>query len=271
MKRINFIHKARRNRSLFIVTLFFILTSFTLIQLQNRKPTLFIIGDSTVRNGTTQIGNPLQGWGSFLGESFDTTRIAVRNNAMGGTSTRTFISSGLWNKVLVHLQPGDFVIMQFGHNDSSPIDDASRARGTIKGTGDESQIVNNQLTKKIDTVYSYGWYLRKFVKDAQAKGATAIICSPVPRNNWTDGKVNRADNDYGKWAEETAAAIKVGFVPLNHLIADKYDVMGADSVKHLFPSDNTHTGPTGAIINARCVVDGLKSIKGCQLAKYLKN
>ncbi|MDP4291797.1 MAG: rhamnogalacturonan acetylesterase [Bacteroidota bacterium] len=262
--------KNKKNRSLILVAIFFILTSFTLIKLQEHKPTLFIIGDSTVRNGTTQIGNPLQGWGSFIGESFDTTRIAVRNNALGGTSSRTFISMGLWNKVIAKLQPGDFVIMQFGHNDSSPLNDNSRARGTIKGTGDETQVIDNLLTKKKDTVYSYGWYLRKYVTDAQSKGATAIICSPVPRNNWANGKVIRNDNDYGKWAKETAEKMKIGFVDLNNLIADRYDKLGADSVKHLFPSDNTHTGPTGAIINAQCVVEGLKAIKGCQLVKFLK-
>src|ERR1035437_1641269 len=117
----------KKNRSLFLVILFFVLTSFTLIKLQEHKPTLYVIGDSTVRNGTKQIGNPLQGWGSFIGAYFDTTRIAVRNHAMGGTSSRTFISSGLCEKVLTQLQPGDFVIMQFSHNDSSPIVDSTRS------------------------------------------------------------------------------------------------------------------------------------------------
>jgi rhamnogalacturonan acetylesterase len=260
----------KKNRSLFLVILFFVLTSFTLIKLQEHKPTLYIIGDSTVRNGTKQIGNPLQGWGSLIGAYFDTTRITVRNNAMGGTSSRTFISSGLWEKVLTQLQPGDFVIMQFGHNDSSPVVDSTRARGTIKGTGEESQEIYNPLLKKKETVYTYGWYLRKFVKEAQSKGATAIICSPVPRNNWKDGKVNRADSDYGKWSEETAATMKVGFVHLNHLIADRYDKLGADTVKTFFPGDNTHTNARGADINAQCVVEGLKSIKGCKLVNFLK-
>lgn len=262
--------KNSKNRSLFWVILFFALTSFTLIRLQEHKPTLYVIGDSTVRNGTKEAGNPLQGWGSFIGNYFDTTRLAVRNKAMGGTSTRTFISSGLWEKVLMQLQPGDFVIMQFGHNDSSPIVDSTRARGTIKGTGEESREIYNPLLKKKETVYSYGWYLRKLVQEAQSKGATAIICSPVPRNNWKDGKVNRADSDYGKWAEETAATMKIGFVPLNHLIADRYDQMGADTVKTFFPSDNTHTNARGADINAQCVVEGLKSIKGCKLVNFLK-
>src|ERR1035437_6834733 len=260
----------KKPRTLFLVILFFVLSSFTLIKLQEHKPTLYVIGDSTVRNGTKQIGNPLQGWGSFIRAYFDTTRIAVHNNAMGGTSSRTFISSGLFRSVLTQLQPGDFVIMQFGHNDSSPIVDSTRARGTIKGTGEESQEIYNPLLKKKETVYSYGWYLRKFVNEAQSKGAKAIICSPVPRNNWKDGKVNRADSDYGKWSEETASTMKVGFVHLNHLIADRYDKLGADTVKTFFPVDNTHTNARGADLNAQCVVEGLKSIKGCKLVNFLK-
>jgi lysophospholipase L1-like esterase len=262
--------RIKNKHFLFLIILFFVLTSFMLIKLQEHKPTLYIIGDSTVKNGTKQIGNPLQGWGSLIGQYFDTTRIAVHNNAMGGTSSRTFISSGLWEKVLTQLQPGDFVIMQFGHNDSSPIIDSTRARGTIKGTGDESQEIYNPLLKKKETVFTYGWYLRKLVTETQSKGATAIICSPVPRNNWKEGKVNRADNDYGKWAEETATTMKVGFVQLNHLIADRYDKLGADTVKTFFPSDNTHTNAKGADINAQCVVEGLKGLKDCQLVKFLK-
>jgi len=260
-----------KHRSLFLVIIFFVLTSFTLIKLQEHKPTLYIIGDSTVKNGTKQIGNPLQGWGSFLGEFFDTTKIAVRNYALGGRSSRTFISGGNWEKVLNQLQPGDFVIMQFGHNDSSPLDDTARARGTIKGTGYEFKEIYNPILKKNETVYTYGWYLRKFVSDASEKGSTSIICSPVPRNNWTAGKVNRADEDYGKWSEETATTTHIGFIPLNRLIADRYDKLGAETVKTFFPGDNTHTNAAGAIINAQCVVEGIKTIKDCQLIKFLNN
>jgi len=270
MKRIKFTKSNRKNRSLFLVIMFFILSSFTLIQLQNRKPVLWVIGDSTVRNGTVQIGNPLQGWGSFLGESFDTTRISVLNKAMGGTSSRSFMTGGLWGKVLNQIQPGDFVILQFGHNDGGSLDDPARARGSIKGTGDSTKIIQNPITKKTDTVHTYGWYLRKYVTDAKAKGATTIICSLIPRNNWTNGKVNRNNNDYAKWAKESAETMRVGFVDLNNMIADKYDIIGQDSVKHLFPEPGPHTGPEGAKINALVVVEGLKAIKGCQLVKYLK-
>src|SRR5471030_755084 len=88
------------------------LLSFTLIQ---HKPVLYIIGDSTVKNGDGKNTNQLQGWGSFIDEWFDTAAIEVRNLAIGGRSSRTFLTDGRWDKILATLQPGDYVIMQFGH------------------------------------------------------------------------------------------------------------------------------------------------------------
>jgi hypothetical protein len=79
--------------------------------------------------------------------------------------------------------------MQFGHNDASPLDDTARARGTIKGIGDDSTEIYNPIRKINEVVHSYGWYMRRFVKDTKAKGAIPIVCSLIPRDNWKDGKV----------------------------------------------------------------------------------
>src|SRR5207249_1407690 len=97
-----------------------------------------------------------------------------------------------------------------------------RGRASIKGTGDETQEANDSKGQK-ETVQSYGWYLRKYASDAKAKGATAIICSPIPRNIWKDGKVARASNDYGKWAGESAKAAGAFFIDLNEIIAKHYE------------------------------------------------
>src|SRR5258707_7661686 len=110
---------------------------------QPAQPTLILIGDSTVRNGKGDGANGQWGWGDTLTEYFDAAKIRISNRALGGRSTRTFISGGQWDAVLAQIQPGDFVMMQFGHNDSSPINDDSRARGTIRGTGDETQEIDN--------------------------------------------------------------------------------------------------------------------------------
>src|SRR5690606_34699365 len=156
---------------------------------KQEKPTLFLIGDSTVKNGRGDGANGQWGWGSMIADYFDLQQINVKNKALGGTSSRTFYNRpNLWQKVLDSIQPGDYVMMQFGHNDGGAIVDTLRARGTIKGNGDSCVYVYNPLLEQKEVVYSYGFYLRQFVKNIHQKGATAIICSPIPRNRWKEGK-----------------------------------------------------------------------------------
>jgi Lysophospholipase L1 and related esterases len=255
-------------RSLMIVSAFILLSSFLLMK--DKRPTLYIIGDSTVKNGQGKGGGGLWGWGDFIVNYVDTTKLRVENDALGGTSSRTFQTKGLWDKVLDKIEPGDFVIMQFGHNDSSPLDDTARARGTIKGIGDESKEINNPITKQIELVHTYGWYMRKYISETVAKGAIPIICSPIPRNEWKDGKVIRSSDSYGKWAEEIAKAESIYFVDLNNFIAAKYEELGADKVKPFFPGDHTHTSLEGAQLNAEIVANTLKTKGPTQIRKYFK-
>jgi len=251
---------------LFLFSLAFWLTAegaFAQAQSAN-QPTLFIIGDSTVRNGT----KGQMGWGEPIAALFDSAKIRVVNRAIGGRSSRTFLTEGRWEKILEELKSGDFVLMQFGHNDSGPLDDTSRARGSIRGTGEETREIDNPITKKQEVVHSYGWYLRQYVRDAKAKGATPIVCSPVPRNIWKTSRVARASGDYGKWAAEVAASEHAAFLDLNELIARRYETMGEEKVKDLFFGDHTHTNPEGARLNAEIVVAGLKSLSDCPLSRF---
>lgn len=252
-------------KSIIIILAIFIVTSSFLI-LKKDKPTLYIIGDSTVRN----TNRPQCGWGEKIPDFFDTSKIHISNQAMAGRSTRTFIKEKRWDKVLSTLKPGDFVIMQFGHNEGSK-PDTSRAgyRGVLRGTGEET-VELQWKDSSLESVHSYGWYLRKFVNDAKAKGATAIICSMIPRNQFVDGKVKRADKDFGKWAKEVANTEKVFFIDLNRITADKYDKLGPEEVKKFFPGDHTHTNEEGAAVNAASVVEGIRDQKELLLNKYLK-
>ena len=235
------------------------------------KPVIYLIGDSTVKNGTGLGEGGLWGWGAYLHTMFDTSKVSIRNYALGGRSSRTFITQGLWDNVLALLKPGDYVLIQFGHNDSSPVNDNSRARGTLRGTGEETEEIDNILTKQHETVHTYGWYLRKYIADTQAAGATPVICSPVPRNIWEDGKVARASDDYGKWARETATGAEAWFIDLNEIIAAKYEALGQEEVAtKLFLTDHTHTNEAGAIINARAVAEGIKHLQKCRLKKFLR-
>ncbi len=239
------------------------LFSFAFMQIE--KPTLYIIGDSTVRNTS----RPQCGWGEMIGEYFDSTQLSISNQAMAGRSTRTFIKEKRWDKVLAALKPGDYVIMQFGHNEGSKPDTSKAGyRGVLRGTGDETvDLLWKDST--METVHTYGWYLKKFVSGAKAKGATPIICSMIPRNQFIEGKVKRADNDFGKWAKEVAASEGAFFIDLNNITANKYDTLGPDEVKKFFPGDHTHTNTEGARVNAQSVVEGIKNLRECSLIKYL--
>ena len=257
----------KRNLLLIIAVLLF--SSFIILQ-NKKKPTLFFIGDSTVKNGRGDGGGNMWGWGDLMKPLFDTAKINMENHALGGTSSRTFLTKGLWDKVLAKIEKGDYLIMQFGHNDSSPLDDTARARGTIKGVGDSTKEIYNPITKQQEVVHTYGWYLSKFVNDAKAKGATVFICSPIPRNDWKDGKVIRYNaTSYGLWAQQTAEATGAFFIDLNKLICNEYDLLGAEKVKPFFPNEHTHTSKEGAALNAVCVTKGIKEIKKCKLKKYL--
>ena len=231
------------------------------------KPTLWIIGDSTVRNQNE--GD--QGWGDPIQKLFDSDKIRIENRALGGRSSRTFLTQGLWAAVSKNLKPGDFVMMQFGHNDNGKPEGepGKEGRASLPGNRENSRVIEAANGKK-ERVQSFGWYLRHFIADAKAKGATPIVLSMVPRNRWENGKVMRADARHGGWAKEAATQGGAIFVDLNEIIAQKYEEMGEETVGKLFPKEYTHTGPEGAELNARMVVKGLRALPQNPLAAYLK-
>jgi lysophospholipase L1-like esterase len=247
------------------VLLFFSVLLLSFYSFMEEKPTLYIIGDSTVRN----TNGAQWGWGSLLGHFLDTNKLTISNQAMAGRSTRTFIKEGRWERVLTTLKKGDFLLIQFGHNEGSKPDTTRGGyRGVLKGTGEDSVMLTWPDSTK-ETVHTYGWYLRKFIKEAQGKGATPVVLSMIPRNQFRDGKVIRAENDYGKWAKEVATDAGALFIDLNAITADKYDKLGPDEVKKLFQGDHTHTNREGALVNAASVAEGIRQHKGLLLNNYL--
>lgn len=259
-----------KNKSLQFFLMLFAIVAMAFI-LNKHKPVFYIIGDSTVKNGNGNSNNLLQGWGSFIHDYFDTTKITIENDAIGGRSSRTFLTDGRWDKILQKLQKGDYVIMQFGHNDGGPLDDTARARGTIKGIGNDSVEIYNSIRKQKEMVHTYGWYMRKYVNDAKAAGAIPIVCSPIPRNMWKDGKVIRSNEGYALWAKEVAQQTNAYFIDLNNSIGDAYEKMGKEKTAVFFPGDHTHTNREGAVFNANIVINGIKNLKGCTLKNYLLN
>lgn len=234
-------------------------------------PILFLAGDSTVKiPDNDQSGR--WGWGSVIDELFDNSRILVENCARSGRSTRTFLDEGHWDKIYNALQSGDFVLIQFGHNDSADID-VGKAKGVLPGTGDESRVFKMENTGKYKVVYTFGWYLRKFVRDVFEKGAIPILLSHTPINKWDNGHIERNSETYGGWTKEVAEQTGAYFIDLNKISADKLEAIGLDEglrkVNELYQNDHTHTSKAGAILNAQSVAEGLRVID-CQLKDYLK-
>ena len=254
--------------SLILIVSGVIVSSFIVIK--KDKPVLYIIGDSTVKNGDGTGKNNQMGWGTVITSYFDTTKISVQNHAIGGRSSRTFITEGRWDKILSTLKKGDYVIMQFGHNDASPLDDTARARGTIRGIGDDSIEIWNPIRKTKEMVYSYGWYMRKYVRETKEKRAIPILCSLVPRNNWKDEKIVRSNDSWALWAKQIAEQEGAYFIDLNEMVAAKYERLGQVAVKLFFPADNTHTNIEGAKLNAETVISELKRINPGRIKKYMR-
>ncbi len=250
----------------FVLLTVFLGVSFQKIQ---DKPVLYIIGDSTVQNGSGKGSDSLWGWGSFMNVFLNTDKIEIQNHAKGGRSSRTFLTEGRWDSIMKTIKKGDYVLMQFGHNDGGELADTLRARGTIKGIGEESKDIYNPIRKVNETVYTYGYYMRKYANEAKDKGAVPIIVSPVPRNKFDEkGKIEK--DQYGIWAQQVARQTGAYFIDLNEMVIEKYQKMGPEKVKALFPKDHTHTNEAGAVLNAELVVIGIKQLKNCELKNYIK-
>jgi lysophospholipase L1-like esterase len=229
-------------------------------------PVLYIVGDSTVHNTAPGI----TGWGDVVSNYFDNARISVVNCARPGRSSRTFISQGWWQQILAAAKPGDFVIIQMGHNDSSPINDTNRSRGTLPGIGDAETNIVNGMTHQPETIHTYGWYLTQYITDARAKGMTPILCTPVSRLV-PPGK--EADTTrYAAWARAIAATEYVPLIDLNRRALDRWQGKTMDELKteYFSPKDNTHFNRAGAELNAACVAEGICALGDCPLKGFLK-
>lgn len=246
------------------------------VKREEGKPVVFITGDSTVKN-VDRDKDGMWGWASQAGMIFDDTKITYTNVAVSGRSARNYIRERRWEKVYNSLQPGDFVLLQFGHNDISPIND-KKERGAIPGTKDTCHVYKMEKDGRYELVYSFGWYLKKMIDDTREKGATPILLSLPPRNLWIDGKIERRNDTYGKWYREVVEQTGVEFIDVHNISADfldkKFASKSAEKSKAkastYFVRDHTHTSLTGAQMNARSVAKGLRQ-NGSPLAKYLKD
>jgi len=225
-----------------------------------KLPTIWTIGDSTVRTGVNGSGEDQVGqwgWGAPFVGYFDNYKVNVVNRAVGGTTSRSFYLAQ-WKAMVDLIKKGDVVILQFGTNSGG---------GELRGIGDDTQEATDRSGQPV-TNHTFGWYLRQFIAETRAKGATPIICSLIPRNRRdANGKTVRDAATQAGWAKQVAAAEGAGFIDLNELVSRKYDTMDKATVDTLFDG-SPHTSWTGAVVNAETVISGLKALKNDPVAAY---
>jgi lysophospholipase L1-like esterase len=239
------------------------------IPLNPALPTVFIVGDSTARNSSDL------GWGDHFAQFFDTSRINVANRAIAGRSARSYIDEGHWTTTLAEMKSGDYLLLQMGHNDGGDLGGA-KPRGDLKGIGDETQDVaqtTGPYAGKIETIYTFGWYLRKMIDDAKAKGVHPILLTPTIRNIWTTGPDGKPqiehDMGYNDWVRQVAAQEQIPVLELGSNEANRLEALGPEKTAPLFPIDHTHTSPVGANLVAETVAAAIRSSND-SLSRYLK-
>ena len=150
---------------------------------------IWIAGDSTARAGNGGESNGKWGWGDKLQPHVG---LVVVNAAKSGRSSRSYLAEGNWNKIVEEGKPGDYVLIQFGHNDSSP----NHERWSLPGFGEETE----------NSVHTFGWYLRSMVRQAKEHRLKPILLSPTRMRN---GQLLR---DYREWTRKVAKQESVPFM-----------------------------------------------------------
>jgi rhamnogalacturonan acetylesterase len=237
-------------------------TNESLTNLNPNIPTLFITGDSTAATGMPST----RGWAALLVDYFDTTKMNLVNQAVGGARFNTYLAQGRWDKVLEAVKPGDFVVIEFGHNS-----------GPLPGTGEETQATPSPSGEP-STIHTHGWYVRKFIGDVRAKGGIPIVSTITLRNKWSDGKVERLKEQQpglggmSDWSRQVAKAEKALLVDHSNIIGDIYDKLGKDEVAKFFDgAEYLHTNTAGAIVNAEAFIAGLKTLPNMPLVLFLND
>lgn len=201
-----------------------------------RVPTVFLLGDSTVCDQSLE---PFASWGQMFPRFFGPT-VAVANHGESGETYRDSIGRGRLDKVIGAMQPGDYLLMQFGHNDQKQI---------AAGTGGPFTTYQDEMKIHVAAV--------------RRAGGIPVIVSPMERRRFdAAGKIEATLADYADAAKATAAAEGVAFIDLNAMSRTLYTALGPEQSAQAFAApggkvDNTHHNNYGAFLLARCVARGL--------------
>jgi len=207
-------------------------------------PTIFLLGDSTVCDQPLE---PYASWGQMLTRFFG-AGVAIANHAESGESLRSSLGAKRLDKVLSLIKPGDFLFIQYAHNDEKE-----------KGPG-----VGAFTTFKSD--------LKLFLESARKKGASPILITPVQRRTFdSNGMITNSHGDYPEAVRQAAREENVPLIDLNAMSKVLYETLGKDRSGILFKQgDGTHHNNYGAFELAKLIVDGIRA-NNLPIAKYLVN
>ena len=218
---------------------------------QKKKIKIFIAGDSTAANKEVK-AFPETGWGMPFATLFDST-VTVDNRAKNGRSTKSFISEGLWQKLIDDVNEGDYVFIQFGHNDES-----------------------KEKTDRYTTPEEYKSNLGRFITETRNKKATPVLLTPVSRRQFDSaGQVRETHKEYSPLVKEVAKQYNVAFIDMDEKSRELLQKFGPENSKLLFMqlepgehpnypdgrNDNTHFNELGARKMAQLVLYGIKDLK----------
>ena len=227
--------------------LFFLILTFiglSSVLTADKAITVFVVGDSTAANKDTSGGKLERGWGQMLQDNFNKNFVVVDNHALNGRSSKSFVDEGHWAKVTKLIQKGDYVLIQFGHNDEK----ADEARHTDPGS-------------------TFDQYLKKYATETINLGGIPILMSPVVRRSWKKGVLTDTHGDYRYSAKNVATAMKVHFVDANAITEKLESELGEEGSKKLhmiFPAGQEAAYPDGIEDNTHYCVYG-----GTTVAKLL--
>ncbi|MDR0811666.1 MAG: rhamnogalacturonan acetylesterase [Paludibacter sp.] len=250
-------------KTLKTLTLAFLLPVLLTVNAQeNRKITVFTIGDSTMANKDTTDQNPERGWAMAFQALFNADFVTVDNHAVNGRSSKSFFDEGRWQKVLDLLREGDYVFIQFGHNDEKTQD----------------------AKRYTDPATTFREFLTKYVTETRSKGATPVLLTPIARRKFSDENGFPLDThgDYPAAMREVSKSLDVPLIDMTELTGRMLLVMGKEDSKRLFMhlqpgqvkkypnglQDDTHLNEYGAAYIARMVAGAIRN-QQLPLAKYL--
>ncbi|CAK1367088.1 Rhamnogalacturonan acetylesterase [Cercospora beticola] len=224
---------------------------------------IYLAGDSTT--ATIAGADGTQGWGTYLK---DRVSLEVVNNAIGGRSTRSFTREGRFTAMANNVAKGDFVVIEFGHNDGGGLstDNGRSVCGVVNN--DYSTTCQTTYNGVQETVQTYYTYLVNAAKVFQSKGAIVIIASPTTRNVWEGGNYAYTPSRFVGYAKDAAAAVGATFVDHQIYVAELYRKAGSDTVNSYYPNDALHTSPAGAQVVARAFVLALDATSSA-LKQYI--